>query len=58
MRNFIFSVVAVSFMGLFAACNGQSTTSNVENDSTAVDTALVDSVVVDSVEVDSATVLK
>lgn len=58
MRKFIFSVVAVSFMGLFAACNGQSTTSNVENDSTAVDTALVDSVVVDSVEVDSATVLK
>ncbi len=58
MRKFIFSVVAVSFMGLFAACNGQSTTSNVENDSTAVDTALVDSVVVDSVEVDSAAILK
>ena len=58
MRKFIFSVVAVSFMGLFAACNGQSTTSNVENDSTAVDTVLVDSVVVDSVEVDSAAILK
>lgn len=58
MRKFIFSIMAVAFMGIFASCNGQSTTSNVENDSTAVDTVLVDSVVVDSVSVDSANVLK
>ena len=50
--------MAVAFMGIFASCNGQSTTSNVENDSTAVDTVLVDSIVVDSVSVDSANVLK
>ena len=58
MRKFIFSVLAVAFMGFFASCDGKSTTSNVENDSTAVDTVLVDSVVVDSVSVDSANVLK
>ena len=58
MRKFIFSIMAVAFMGLFASCDGKSTTSNVENDSTAVDTVMVDSVVVDSASVDSATVLK
>ena len=58
MRKFIFSIMAVAFMGIFASCNGQSTTSNVENDSTAVDTVMVDSVVVDSVNADSTTILK
>ena len=45
-------------MGIFASCDGKSTTCTVEeNDSTAVDTVLVDSVVVDSVVVDSTVVL-
>jgi len=52
MKKFIFSVMAVAFMGVFASCNGKSTTGNVENDSTAVD-SLVDSVVVDSLTADS-----
>ena len=49
--------MAVAFMGMFASCDCKSTTGNVENDSTAVDTMLVDSVVVDTVNVDSTTVL-
>ena len=57
MRKFIFTVMAVAFLGMFASCDCKSTTGNVENDSTAVDTVLVDSVVVDSMNVDSATVL-
>jgi hypothetical protein len=57
MKKFIFSVMAIAFMGMFASCDGKSTTGNVENDSTAVDSALVDSVVVDSVAVDSTVVL-
>ena len=58
MKKFIFSIMAIAFMGVFASCNGKSTTCNVEeNDSTAVDTVLVDSVVVDSMVVDSAIVL-
>lgn len=57
MRKFIFSIIAVSFMGLFAACDGKSTTTILENDSTAVDTTLVDSLVVDSTVVDSTIVL-
>lgn len=61
MRKFIFSVIAVAFMGMFAACDGKSTTEKAENDSTAVDSVkvAVDSVeVVDTVTVDSATVLQ
>lgn len=57
MRKFIFTIMTVAFIGMFASCNSKSTTGNAENDSTAVDTALVDSVVVDSVNADSATVL-
>lgn len=58
MKKFIFGTMAIFFMGMVAACDYKSTTSNVEgNDSTAVDTVLVDSVVVDSVVVDSATAL-
>ncbi len=57
MRKFIFTIMAVAFMGMFASCDCKSTTGNVENDSTAVDTMLVDSVVVDTVNVDSTTVL-
>ena len=61
MRKFIFSIIAVAFMGMFAACDCQSTTEKAENDSTAVDSVKVaeDSVeVVDTVTVDSATVLQ
>lgn len=70
MKKFIFSIVAVAFMGMFAACDGcKSTTECVENDSTVVDSTVVDStavdstevvdtVVVDSVNVDTATVQK
>ena len=57
MKKFIFTIMAVSFMGFFASCDCKSTTGNVENDSTAVDTVSVDSVVVDTVAVDSAVVL-
>ena len=57
MKKFIFSIVAVAFMGMFASCNGKSTTNNVENDSTEVDSVLVDSVVADTVNIDSTTVL-
>ena len=56
MKKFIFSVVAVTFMTMFAACDGKSTTEKVENDSTAVDSTVVDSTVVDSVMVDSVVV--
>ena len=69
MRKFIFSFIAViSFVMMFAACDGKSTTVCVENDSTAVDSivkdstivdsAKVDSVVVDSIKVDSTKILK
>lgn len=58
MKKFIFSIMAVALMGIFASCNGKSTTSGVENDSTTVDSVSVDSVVVDSTTVDSAVVLK
>ena len=58
MKKFIFGFMAFCFMGIFASCDGKSTTCTVEeNDSTAVDTVLVDSVVVDSVVVDSTVVL-
>lgn len=57
MKKFIFSVMAIAFMGMFASCDCKSTTGSAENDSTAVDSALVDSVVVDSVTVDSTVVL-
>ena len=57
MKKFIFSVMAVAFMGMFASCNGKSTTGSVDNDSTAVDSVVVDSVVVDSVAGDSTVVL-
>ena len=58
MKKFIFSVMAVAFMGMFASCNGKSTTGNVENDSTAVDTTNVDTTVVDSIAADSTVILK
>ena len=58
MKKFIFSIVAVAFMGMFASCDCKSTTNNVENDSTAVDSVLVDSVVADTVNIDSTTILK
>ena len=54
MKKFIFSIMAVAFIGMFAACNGTSTTSS-QNDSTAVDSVLADSMVVDSTVVDSVT---
>ena len=57
MRKFIFTIMTVAFIGMFASCDSKSTTGNAENDSTAVDTVLVDSVVVESVNADSATVL-
>ena len=57
MKKFIFSIMAVAFMGMFASCDGKSTTGNVENDSTAVDSVLVDSVVVDCIAIDSTVVL-
>ena len=57
MKKFIFTFMTVAFVGMFASCNGQSTTEGAENDSTAVDT-LADSLVVDSASVDSAVVLK
>jgi len=64
MKKFIFTFVAVAFMGMFAACDGfKSTTETVENDSTFVDstavdsvtTEVVDTIVVDSLNVDTAT---
>ena len=57
MKKFIFSVMAVTFMGMFASCDGKSTTGNVDSDSTAVDSVVVDSVVVDSVAGDSTVIL-
>ena len=57
MKKFIFVFATSIFMTMFASCNGKSTTSNVENDSTAVDTVLVDSDVVDTLSVDSTVVL-
>lgn len=57
MKKFIFSIFAVAFIGMFAACDGKSTTGNTENDTTAVDSVLVDSVVVDSAAVDSTAAL-
>lgn len=59
MKKFIFSVMAVAFMGMFTACGQKSTTEAVANDSTAVDSIEVaDTIVVDSVSVDTAAVLK
>ena len=58
MKKFIFSLMAVVCMGIFASCDCKSTTEVVANDSTAVDSVSADSVVVDSVSVDSAAVRK
>lgn len=59
MRKFIFSVMAITFMGMFAACGQKSTTETTEKDSTAVDSIEVaDTIVVDSANVDTAAVLK
>ena len=57
MKKFIFSVMAIAFMGMFDSCDGKSTTGSVDSDSTAVDSVVVDSVVVDSVAGDSTVVL-
>lgn len=65
MKKFIFSVMAISLMGIFASCDEcKSTTENVENDSTIVDstkidsTQVVDTTVVDTANVDTATIQK
>ena len=58
MKKFIFSIMAIAFVGTFASCNGQSTTGNAENDSTVVDTTNVDTTVVDSIAADSTVILK
>lgn len=46
MKKFIFSIMAIAFMGMFASCDGKSTTGSAENDSTAVDSVTVDSIVI------------
>ena len=46
MKKFIFSIMAIAFMGMFSSCDGKSTTGSAENDSTAVDSVTVDSIVI------------
>ena len=58
MRKFIFTIMTVAFIGMFASCDSKSTTGNAENDSTAVDTTNVDTTVVDSIAADSTVILK
>ena len=46
-----------AFVGMLAACNGKSTETTVENDSTSVDSVKVDSLRSDSAKADSICVL-
>lgn len=57
MKTFSLVVMMAAFVGMLAACNGKSTETTVENDSTSVDSVKVDSLRSDSAKADSICVL-